>query len=194
MTYDGGRHQPETPGIYFAYATAPWGPWSQPTLIFNDKRDGGLGNFVYSTNAIYKDLDLAGPVIGTNVPANTHGGSYAPYMIGRFTQVASNILTIYFNLATWNPYTVVLMKADFTIIPQIDPATLVKTKTNLSFAWNAPTNLVYQVDYSSNLLSGWATLTNLITSTNGAFHFTDNGTNSGGFGNTKYYRLRSPQR
>ena len=35
------------------------------------------------------------------------------------------------------------------------------------------------------------TFTNIIISTNGTFNFTDNGTNSGGFGSTKFYRLRT---
>jgi hypothetical protein len=64
MIYDGGRQSPATTGVYLCFASAPWGPWSNPELIFNDKRDNGLGNYVYSTNATYHDLSLAGPVIG----------------------------------------------------------------------------------------------------------------------------------
>jgi hypothetical protein len=118
--------------------------------IFNARRDGGTGVFIYSTNASYNDLNLAGPTIGSNIPTNTPGGIYAPYMIGRFVQIASNALTIYYTMSTWNPYTIVLMKSDFTIIPQIDPGTLVATKTNFCFAWSAPTNGSYQVDYATN--------------------------------------------
>ena len=70
---------------------------------------------------------------------------------------------------------------------------LVKSKKKFSFAWTAPTNITYQVDYSTNLPANWTTLTNLITSTNGTFNFTDDGTNSGGFGTNKYYRLQAPQ-
>ncbi len=51
--------------------------------------------------------------------------------------------------------------------------------------------MICQVDYSTLLLTDWITFTNLITWTNGTFTFTDNGTNSGGFGNTKFYRLRT---
>jgi hypothetical protein len=94
-------------------------------------------------------------------------------------------------MATWNPYTVVKMRSAFSIIPVIDPASLVKLKKKFNFAWGAPTNITYQVDYSTNLTSGWTTFTNLINSTNGTFNFTDEGTNSGGFGSTKFYRLRA---
>ncbi len=117
MTYDGGRQSPPTTGVYFCYAAEPWGPWSSPQLIFNDKRDQGLGNFIYSANTNYNDLKLAGPVIGTNAAASTTGGGYAPYQIARFTQVASNKLALHYTLSTWNPYTVVLMKSEFTITP-----------------------------------------------------------------------------
>jgi len=47
------------------------------------------------------------------------------------------------------------------------------------------------VDYSTNLRAGWTTFPDLIISTQGIFNFTDYGTNSGGFGFTKYYRLRN---
>jgi Domain of unknown function (DUF4185) len=191
MTYDGARLKADTLGVYFSFATEPWGPWSQPALIFNAQRDGGAGTFIYSTNASDHDLSLAGPIIGTNVPADTPGGIYAPYQIERFTTIQSNTLTLYYTMATWNPYTIVLMKSDFTIAPVIDPASLMKTKKEVTFSWTAPTNGSYEVDYTTNLPSGWTTLTKIITSTTGTFNFTDNGTNSGGFGNLKFYRLQT---
>ncbi len=80
-------------------------------------------------------------------------------------------------------------RARFT--PVIDPGSLVKLQGKFSFAWSAPTNISYQVDYSTNLLTGWTPFTNIVTSTNSTFNFTDDGTNSGGSGNTKFYRLRT---
>jgi len=38
-------------------------------------------------------------------------------MIERFTRVSGSTLSIYYALSTWNPYTIVLMRADFTIAP-----------------------------------------------------------------------------
>jgi len=43
----------------------------------------------------------------------------------------------------------------------------------------------------ANLLFGWTTFINVITSTNGTFSFTDDGSNSGGFGGNKFYRVRT---
>lgn len=125
MTYDGGRQTPNTNGDYFTYAPQPWGPWATPQLIFNRKRDNayGLGGFIHDP-AIVPDPPgdgLNGPTIGNlvggNDPYTTAGGEFAPLMIERFTTVSGNILKIYYNLSTWNPYTIVKMRSEFTITP-----------------------------------------------------------------------------
>ncbi len=196
MTYDGGRNTDDKTnyaGIYFSCAAQPWGPWTTPQLIFSPTRDHGFGVFMH--NSDYSPPGPVGPTIDPSEhnPTNTTGTVYAASMIESFTRITNSTVFIYYTMATWNPYTVVKMRSAFTIIPVIDSASLVKLKKKFSFAWTAPTNITYQVDYSTNLLSGWATFTNLITSTNGTFNFADNGTNSGGFGSTKFYRLRTSQ-
>ena len=192
MTYDGGRQKQDatnSTGVYFAFASAPWGPWSAPQLIFNATRDHGFGNFIRNTN--FTPSGPIGPTINPadNDPVATPGGDYAPYMIERFTTIQSNTLTIYYTMSTWNPYTVVLMKSDFTIVPQIDVGTLVHKKNQFSFAWSAPTNGSYLVDYSSNLLAGWATFTDIVSSTSGTFDFTN--IETGGLPPARFYRLRT---
>jgi Domain of unknown function (DUF4185) len=194
MTYKGGdkvdssKHQ--TKGVYFCYAPQPWGPWSTPQLIFNEFRDYGEGVFIYDA---LNNTGPAGPVISSGMDNGTNraGDAEAPLLIERFTRTTNSTLFIYYTMSTWNPYTVVKMRSAFTITPVIDPTSLVKLKKKFNFAWGAPTNITYQVDYSTNLTSGWTTFTNLISSTNGTFNFTDEGTNSGRFGSTKYYRLRA---
>lgn len=114
MTYDGGSQSRGTVGMYFAYASEPWGPWSKPQLIFNAERDGAFGSFIHDPTIKPGD-GLNGPTIGGNDPNTTRGGAYAPYMIERFTRVTGNVLSIYYTLSTWNPYTIVEMRSDFTI-------------------------------------------------------------------------------
>lgn len=113
MTYDGGK-TPDTAGGYFSYAPAPWGPWSDPQLIFNARRDGALGTYIHDPTIVPSD-GLTGPVIGPNDPNTTRGAFYAPYMIERFTRVNGKTLSIYYTGSTWNPYTIVLLRSDFTI-------------------------------------------------------------------------------
>jgi len=194
MTYDGGRSanssKLHTTGIYFTSAAQPWGPWTTPQLIYNAIRDGGEGVYIYDAS---NNTGPAGPTINpsSNNPTNTPGGVYAPYLIEPFTTVSNSALYIYYVMSTWNPYTNIKMVSAFDIEPVIGSP--VHTKTNFTFSWFAPTNESYQIDYSTNLLSAWKTLTNIVSSSNGTFNFTDNGTNSGGFGTNKFYRLRTTQ-
>jgi len=61
-------------------------------------------------------------------------------------------------------------------------------------SWSAPTNEIFQVDYSPVLpATNWLNFTNIITSTSGSFKFTDHGVKSGGLGGDKYYRVRTSQ-
>jgi hypothetical protein len=147
MTFDGGRQpdatdpdSPGTTGVYFTYATQPWGPWATPQLIFNACRDRALGIYIFDyavtataggcpsalppdTTTYPASAGPAGPTIGPqtasgNPPLATRGGIYAPEMIERFTEVQGNTLKIYYTLSTWNPYAVVEMESDFQITQQ----------------------------------------------------------------------------
>lgn len=117
MTYDGTAGSAASAGVYFTYAPEPWGPWSQPQLIFNARRDGASGTFIHDPTIVPNPPGdgLNGPTIGQNDPYKTPGAVYAPYMIERFTKIAGKKLSIYYTVSTWNPYTVVEMRSDFTI-------------------------------------------------------------------------------
>jgi hypothetical protein len=125
MTYDSRAPAPR--GIEFSYSPAPWGPWSQPQIIFNPVRDGASGKFIHNPDAVPDD-GLAGPVIGKGRadPEAVRGGAYAPYVIERWTKLQGSELNLYYALSTWNPYVVVLMKSRFKVdglTPASTPAT-----------------------------------------------------------------------
>jgi hypothetical protein len=108
MTYD--RRAP-TRGIAFSYSRTPWGPWSEPQILFNGANDG-MGKFIHNPNGNPPD-GLAGPVIGKGQmdPDAVRGGAYAPYVVERWTKLSGSELNVYYVLSTWNPYVVVLMKS-----------------------------------------------------------------------------------
>jgi hypothetical protein len=110
MTFD--SRDPAPRGVLFSYSRKPWGPWSEPQIIFNAQRDGALGKFIHNPQA-NPDDGLAGPVIGKGQanPQAVHGGAYAPYVVERWTKVQGSELSIYYVLSTWNPCVVVLMKS-----------------------------------------------------------------------------------
>jgi hypothetical protein len=110
MTYDLRRPDP---GIMFSFARTPWGPWSNPQLLFNMVRDGGLGKFIHNS-FMRRDDGLAGPVPGfrnQGDPASVHGGAFAPYVVERWTKVKGSELNLYYVMSTFNPDVVVLMKS-----------------------------------------------------------------------------------
>jgi alpha-tubulin suppressor-like RCC1 family protein/subtilisin-like proprotein convertase family protein len=63
-----------------------------------------------------------------------------------------------------------------------------------TLSWVAPTNEAFMVQWTpSAATGGWRTFTNVITSTSGTFIFTDNGSETGGNGSERYYRLMTTQ-
>jgi len=114
MTYD--RRKPVN-NIAFSYSRTPWGPCSEPQLLFGEVRDGALGKFIHNTRS-GPDDGLAGPVVGPMYQANpaaVQGFPYAPYVVERWTRVQGSELYLYYVLSTWNPYVVVLMKSRLQI-------------------------------------------------------------------------------
>ncbi len=110
MTYD-RRTQPN--GIAFSYSRTPWGPWSEPEILFNPMRDNALGKFIHGP---FRKIDdgLAGPVLGQRNRVNAaevRGGAIAPYVVERWTKVQGSELELYYLISTVNPYVVVLMKS-----------------------------------------------------------------------------------
>jgi hypothetical protein len=195
LTFDAGWNDTNVAnGIYFTYAAEPWGPWAAPQLIFDKHRDDhALGRYIHKaisiTNCSSGD-GLMGPIIDqTKNPCPVDGEAFAPMLIERFITVSNNILRLYYTMGTFNPYTVVKMRSEFTIRPVIDPGSLVHKKNRFSFSWAAPANGSYQVDYSTNLASGWTTFTDIVTSSTGIFNFTN--TQSGGLPGQGFYRLRT---
>jgi hypothetical protein len=110
MTYD-RRTAPN--GIVFSYSPTPWGPWSEPQLMFNMIVDGALGKYIHNPYARPSD-GLAGPVLlprNQGDPESLRGAAYAPYVVERWTKRQGSELDIYYTMSTLNPYVVVLMKS-----------------------------------------------------------------------------------
>lgn len=93
-------------GINFRTADVPWGPWSEPQVLFNPRDDNGYCHFMHVAWTFQKCDSVHDP--GRE---NEWGGEYGPYQYEEFATGDDSTTTIYFNMSTWNPYTVVLMKS-----------------------------------------------------------------------------------
>jgi hypothetical protein len=64
------------------------------------------------------------------------------------------------------------------------------TNSGVRLDWTAPTNSQFHVQWTPTLNPpAWSDFTNMLTSTNGAFSFFDDGSQTGGTGQTRFYRL-----
>jgi hypothetical protein len=112
-------------GIYLRTAATPWGPWSTPQRIFNpdqaycrfmhdqrgDKSDYCSGKGTNPAEESVRDLS-------TVVTKRAWGGEYAPILLpSRYAKVGPDRTILYFLMATWNPYQVVLMRTEVTPKP-----------------------------------------------------------------------------
>jgi len=97
-------HDPR--GIMIRTSKYPWGPWSAAQLLFQPWNDNGYCNFIHTSWEYNKCDSLSDP--GREYE---WGGEYGPYQFEYYAAGDQTSTTIYFTLSTWNPYTVVLMKA-----------------------------------------------------------------------------------
>lgn len=93
-------------GINLRTATQPWGPWSEAQILFDPWADNGYCHFLHVSWA-YDNCDT----VHDAGRENEWGGEYGPYQFETLAVGDATQTTIYFTLSTWNPYTVVLMKA-----------------------------------------------------------------------------------
>ena len=110
-------------------APNPWGPWSKPQLIWNALDEGAYAcpdGYMYAWWAVGSQCpksdayrpDLL-PNEGLNqcpnpspIPNLDIGVEYGVNILATFSKPGPRLgeATIYWNLSTWNPYRVVLMK------------------------------------------------------------------------------------
>lgn len=96
--------------IVMRTASFPWGPWSEPQIIFDPERDNGFCHFIHYSWASKKCDALSDPE-----RENESGGPYGPYQFEDYAVGDSRSTTIYFTMSTWNPYTVVLMTTTLSL-------------------------------------------------------------------------------
>ncbi len=102
----------DTPrGINFRTADYPWGPWSEPQLLFDPWEDNGYCHFIH-VDWQYNECDS----VHDPDRANEWGGEYGPYQLEDLATGNDSVTTIYYTLSTWNPYTVVLMKSTLKML------------------------------------------------------------------------------
>ena len=102
--------------IVAQFSTAPWGPWSDPAVVFSSAdawwsrlmHQPGSDQMVQSIEPIYSRDGSR-----FSMPDDERGAAYNPNVLHRSTKNADGSVTIYYTLSTWNPYQVFLMSSTF---------------------------------------------------------------------------------
>jgi hypothetical protein len=107
-------------GVLFRVAPEPWGPWSEPAVLFDPRADHGYCVFIHDEDP-EKHCARGSPnpsddLISRDHGSRSYGGEYGSYVIDGLTRgdVTHRTTIVYFTLSTWNPYQVVLMKSTLT--------------------------------------------------------------------------------
>jgi len=76
------------------------------------------------------------------------------------------------------------------LLSPISITSIIRNPSGVLLGWTAPTNYTFKVQWTPSIAPPvWNTFTNVLTSTNGNFSFLDNGSQSGGLGGLRFYRL-----
>jgi subtilisin-like proprotein convertase family protein len=93
-----------------------------------------------------------------------------------------------------SPYQFFRVSEGLVVTPYVPPLRITSITLGASgvlLQCIAPINTQYQAQWTPSLApSAWTSFTNLLTSTNGAFSFLDDGSQSGGLAAPRYYRLQ----
>ena len=102
-------------GIHLRISDTPWGPWSEPRVIFLPGE--AYCKFMHSKNPCPAGSPNPGDDSSQELDADNRprgeqvwGGEYAPILIPSYTKVDGDTTSLYWLLSTWNPYQVVLMR------------------------------------------------------------------------------------
>jgi subtilisin-like proprotein convertase family protein len=109
------------------------------------------------------------------------------------TLVATDVLTTWC-IALPSPYRLFRVVEGLVITPYVPPLliTSITSDTNgVLLQWLAPSNSQFQAQWTPVLAPpAWTSFTNILTSTNGAFSFLDDGSQTAGLAAPRYYRLQ----
>jgi hypothetical protein len=101
-------------GVFARVAAAPWGPWSAPSLILDDKDEAFACRLLMTAQGCgnRRNFQPGKSSEGQVVPGTTYG----PFVLNRYTTAAGGTgsgrdSTIYWLISTHNPYEVTVMRS-----------------------------------------------------------------------------------
>jgi hypothetical protein len=163
-------------------------------VVWGTDADGETNSPGYLASAISAELDHTVEIYNNNVSVWdwSFAGPGLPQQYGlNFTTVAAVAAGGYHDLALADRN----QAASAGVAPQaVEAGMSLAGGFKFTLNWIAPTNEAFMVQWTPAVSTvQWHTLTNVITSTSGVFTFTDDGSETGGNANERFYRLMLTQ-
>jgi hypothetical protein len=117
--YNPGWQRNEGGAIFVRFAEQPWGPWSKPEPILEagDPEEPLADGSQYGPAGVLYHPDCQGERCVPGTPSTLyppdfvqHGWLYGPNIVECWTTPRDGGADLHWNVSTWNPYQVVLMK------------------------------------------------------------------------------------
>jgi subtilisin-like proprotein convertase family protein len=184
-----------TPGDWFISAVNVSGGLVGYTIMATEFADYATNVVITSCQALTNSLCLTWtsvPGIHYYVQGKTNVND-TNWVAVSPTLVATDVLTTWC-VALPSPGHFFRVGEGLVVAPYVPPfsITSILLGTNgVLLQWVGPANAQYQAQWTPSLAPpSWTSFTNLLTSTNGAFSFLDDGLQSGGLAAPRYYRLQ----
>jgi hypothetical protein len=143
-------------GINYRTARQPWGPWTQPQVLFEPWDDLGYAHFMH-VNWTFRNLDT----VHNPGRQNEWAGEYGPYIFKELGTGTDNRTTLYFTMSTWNPYVTVLMKTELQVnnapaivVPPTDQRVVEGEAADFQLVASASGALTYRWQHASTNIPG----------------------------------------
>ena len=117
----GAAHDPDG-AIQIRFAEQPWGPWSKPQPLLKGGNpyaevpaaQYAAGGLLFHPACVGESCVPGDPPDSQTRGIEPWGRLYGPNIVDCWTESRSNQVDLYWNVSTWNPYQVVLMKSRIT--------------------------------------------------------------------------------
>ncbi|MDF1699410.1 MAG: DUF4185 domain-containing protein [Saprospiraceae bacterium] len=125
-------------GIQCHFSDQPWGPYTEAITILEPWNDDAYCHYIHTSWDFMECDEVHDP--GRE---NEWGGEYGPYLFKEMSTMDDSLVTIYYTLSTWNPYTSILMKSTFVKQSAVHTEDSSLTNNNIQYSPNPTTGIVY---------------------------------------------------
>jgi subtilisin-like proprotein convertase family protein len=193
VAYDYSRPVPLTPGEWFLTVVNVTGSPAAYSILATEFPAYGTNILVSGPAVIGNTLCLTWPSLsGIHYFVQAKAGLNEPDWTTVSSTITASDVSTTFCIPLPSEFEYYRVSEGIVLVPALPIiSSLVYTTNATVLQWSAPTNLLFQVQWSPSLVPAtWQSVPGQVISSNGTFLFSDDGSQTGGRGSERFYRLR----